>query len=160
MEKQNQHLRNPQIDQIAILKMNDSAHLVNIEEVNENNVKVKLIDFNNEIEVSLQNLYVLPNELRDYESPPIQTVRLSCLKNPNNNIREVREICTNVILYMYLMSTDKYPNVLMTDSPSIDSGSLQSVIISKKIATFDESQTYPPIFNNVVKNIKSFQLFF
>ena len=105
-------------------------------------------------EVSKNVLYELPEILKNIEHQT-KEVHLGCVTCQVNNIEYVQTITRGAILYMHLMYVeDGKEEVLLTDSESINTGSLQAMLINEKIAQYKEVPEVDKRFDSVVKFLK------
>ena len=88
------------------------------------------------------------------------TVKLAFLDVPqgkteaqnNEAVDKLWSICHEVILYLHLVYTDGVYNVLLTDRPTNDSGSLNSFIIQSDYAVFVDHEA-PPEFSIIKESL-------
>lgn len=122
--------------------------------------EVRLIDFDqikNANEIS--QFYWLPEGLEKIK-PQALTVKLAFLDVPqgkteaqnNEAVDKLWSICHEVILYLHLVYTDGVYNVLLTDRPTNDSGSLNSLIIQSNYAVFVDHEA-PPEFSIIKESL-------
>ncbi|OHS93335.1 Tudor domain containing protein [Tritrichomonas foetus] len=145
-----------------VARYNNTCYRARIENFDETNTKITEVKF---IDIATDNkefneVYQLPESLQQIE-PQAKTVKLGCLELVDSdqneaNIKSIWEMCTDAILYMHLMYDDESSNVLLTDQPSVDSGSLNAVLISNGIARFADHEV-PPNIQNVLNNLKELQ---
>lgn len=157
----------PMLDECVVIR-NDNGLFVRarVEHVNnsEKTIIANVIDYSTNMhDVSLDSLYKLPEELLNI-APQSIIVSLGLLKLTDKDLTEgvdlIWNICTDARLYMHFMySHMDNIYVLITDKPDITSdetGSLNYLLISKGIATYEQYQgrtPLKPIFNKAIHSL-------
>lgn len=143
----------------CVLVENDNVYRrVSIETLNDKDqtAVVKFLDVSGEkLIVPVTRLYVVPPEIANLE-PQARVVYLGCCKpgpNPEVAVQAIWNACNQKQLYMHLMYED---DVLLTDKPFIDAGSLNHMMIATGLVQFDPHPV-PPQFQNVLNLLESSQ---
>ncbi|OHT05419.1 Tudor domain containing protein [Tritrichomonas foetus] len=149
----------PSVNELVVAKTDRDAFLAVIESVNEKNgtCHVSLIEYKSENEMPKEKLFELPESLKNMEKQT-KKVHLGCLCDPIEDLESVRELIDGAILYMHLMYVDDQEEVLLTDSESITSGSLNAMLINMKIAKYknaDINERFKTIVSNMEKLSKA-----
>ena len=151
------------VNQCVVARIKNNLYRARIESFDQENTKiqeVKLIDIQQQHK-DCSEYYYLPDSLLNIE-PQACFVKLAFLDvipdmpaNKNQqNITEIWGMCQDSILYMHLAYEDDNPNVILTDDTSIESGSLNAVILSRKYVKYSDHNVNPSI-ENVKQIIKS-----
>lgn len=115
------------------------ARIESFDETNTKITSVKLIDLALDSK-DFTEVFKLPDELISIE-PQSRTIRLGCLSLARTDKNEqdvdiVKNVVTDAVLYMHLMYDDEMPNVLLTDKPNVDSGSLNAYLLSLGVGNY------------------------
>ena len=131
-----------------------------IENLDESTAEVRLLDVvGDKVTVPLSQLYVVPPVIANLE-PQLRTVYLGCCKPTDETTPAMEAIwtaCRQKQLYLYLMYEDEGSNVLLTDKPAINAGSLNDYLISQGLVKFVPHRV-PPQFNDVLQLFEKSQL--
>ena len=116
--------------------------------VESSEISVKLLDYSELRQiVRSTELYEIPREIAAIE-PQGRTVVLGCCEpypDPDvcaQCIQELWKICRDAKLYLHLMYKDGKPNVLLTDKPPVNSGSLNRYLIANGFLKFVDRQVF------------------
>jgi endonuclease YncB( thermonuclease family) len=118
--------------------------------VQDKKVLVEFLDLGLEDEVNLADLRVLPGDLASIP-PQGLSVRLGgvrAFKIDQDFERAAMDylwsLCEGAVLYLHLMYEDELPGVLLTDSPALDAGSLNLMLLTEGYVRVFWGELDPP----------------
>ena len=156
-------IENTEVGQIVLVRRRISgvATLVRarICKVENSEISVKLLDYSEPCQIVRSvELYEIPRGIAKIE-PQGRTVVLGCCEpypDPDvcsQCIEELWKICRDAKLYLHLMYKDGKPNVLLTDQPPVNSGSLNRYLIVNGFLKFVDH----PVFEDYTDIIRGFR---
>jgi hypothetical protein len=130
-------------------------------------IKIEFIELCVTDYLPISDLRVLPNEISNIP-PQALSVRLACCKaftfsdDFNKEVEDfLWKLVENQTLYAHLIIDDMTapdPDVLLTDSPDINSGSLNSMVLSKGYCKFNYLQANGEVEADIVTLLESIEL--
>ena len=110
-----------------------------------NRFRVTLLDYGFDIDVSKHELYQMPRSLLEF--PPqacvVRLAFLSSTESPDSVRQYIKGLCDGVLVYMHYVHEADLPEVILTDSPSLQSGSINLMLLSYGYAQFVKTHVFP-----------------